>query len=253
MYVREIVLGEQRRYMQQDLRTAIRRSVQHRLAPRFQRRYSAVQHVVVETETNFLDLTALFLAENFAGAADFHIVRRKCETHAEILERFDRLEALHGIRTHRLAMRHDQVGICTMVRSANPSAQLVQLCESELVGTIDDDRIGVRNVDSRFDDRGTYEDIAASMVEIEHDVFEILLAHLSVSEFDSGLRHEPGDFLRRLRNSVDIVVHEINLPAATDLTQQSFRDEGIGPLPQKRLDREPFRRRCCDNRQFARS
>src|SRR3546814_5338899 len=54
----------------------------------------ARQQLGVHREADFLDLPGLVLTEQFAGTADFEIVRRQRKARAEIAQRFDRVEAL---------------------------------------------------------------------------------------------------------------------------------------------------------------
>src|SRR5207342_2996633 len=73
----------------------------------------------------------------------------------------------------------------TVMRAADATAQLVQLGEPELVGAVDDDRIGVGDVDARLDDRRAEQHVEALLVEVEHDAFEFALGHLPVGDADA--------------------------------------------------------------------
>ena len=80
--------------MQVDFRPVVQRPLEVRLAARLQRRDRALQHVHVHREADLLDLAALLLAEQLAGAADLQVVRGQHEAGAEFLQRLDGLEAL---------------------------------------------------------------------------------------------------------------------------------------------------------------
>ena len=49
----------------------------------------------------------------------------------------------------------EQVGVGLVVAAADTPTKLVQLCQSEFVGAVDDDGVGVGDVDAGFDDGGT--------------------------------------------------------------------------------------------------
>ncbi len=49
----------------------------------------------------------------------------------------------------------EQVGVGLVVAASDAPAKLVQLRQSEFVGAVDDDGVGVGNVDTGFDDGGT--------------------------------------------------------------------------------------------------
>ena len=69
-----------------------------------------------------------------------------------------------------------------MVRAADAAAQLVQLREAELVGAVDHDRVRGRHVDAAFDDGRAHQHVEAAVIEIDHQLLEIALAHLAVAD-----------------------------------------------------------------------
>ena len=92
--------------------------------------------------------------------------------------------------------RRDQVRVGLVVRATDATAQLVQLREAEAVRAVDDDRVGRRHVDAALDDRRAEQQVGAPVVEVEHDLLEVALAHLAVADHDARLRHELGELLR---------------------------------------------------------
>ena len=76
------------------------------------------------------------------------------------------------------------------MRTTDATAQLVQLGEAESVGAVDQDRIRGRYVDAGLDDRGADEQLEAPVVEVEHELLEIALAHLAVADADRRLGHQ---------------------------------------------------------------
>ncbi len=111
------------------------------------------------------------------------------------------------------------------MRAADAAAQLVQLREPEAVGALDDDRVRGRHVDAGLDDRRADEQVDALRVELAHHVLEIALGHLSVRDDDPRLGQKLGEALRGRRDRVDVVVQEIDLPAALQLAQRSLADD----------------------------
>src|SRR5450432_3803925 len=100
---------------------------------------------------------------------------RQGEAGAQLLERFQCFEALDGIGGHRLSRRRDQIGVCTMMRAANAASQLMDLREPESIGAVDDDGIGGRHVDAALDDRRTYQYVESTVIEVQHELFELAL------------------------------------------------------------------------------
>ena len=103
----------------------------------------------------------------------------------------------------------------------------MQLGEAELVGAMDDDRIGGGNVDAGLDDRGAKQQIDALLVEVSHHPFQLALVHLSVRDRDARFGKERGELFAHAPDRVDVVVQEVDLSAALELAQRRFaRDAG---------------------------
>src|SRR5690606_3162490 len=144
-------------------------------------RNGTVQQLVVERETDCLNLSALAFSEQLARAANLEVVCRERETGAESLQCLDRLEPFGGVGRQASQRRGDEISVGLMVRSADAPAQLMKLRKTEPVGAIDDDGIRRRYVDAALDDRRAHEHVEASVVEVERHVFECAFRHLAVS------------------------------------------------------------------------
>ena len=90
---------------------------------------------------------------------------------AQIFQRIYGFQTLYGIGRHHGFRWCQEVGIGTMVGASNAPAKLVQLCETEAIGPVDDDRIRRWHVDSTFHDRGAQEHVESPVIEVEHDLF----------------------------------------------------------------------------------
>src|SRR3546814_1512964 len=91
-----------------------------------------------------------------------------------------------------------------MMRAADATAQLVQLREAEMLGAIDQNRVGARYVDAGLDDRGADQDVEALVIEVEHHLFEFALAHLAVRETHASFRHQLLDLAREVFDVPDL-------------------------------------------------
>ena len=138
-----------------------------------------------------------------------------------------------------------------MVRAADAAAQLVELREAEAVGALDDDRVRGGHVDAGLDDRRADEQVDALRVEVAHHVLELALGHLAVRDGDPRLGHELREPLGGRRDRVDVVVQEVDLPAALQLAQRGLADDPARVRRDERLDREPPLRRRRDHREVA--
>ena len=122
-----------------------------------------------------------------------------------------------AIGRQRLLGRNQQVGVGAPVGAADAAAQLIQLRQAVPVGAVDDDRVGVRDVEAVLDDGGRDEHVEPVRDEVDHDLLERLLAHLPVADGDPRLRHELRDEVRHREDRLDAVVDEVDLAAALQL------------------------------------
>ena len=82
---------------------------------------------------------------------------------------------------HHLA-REKEVGVGLVLGAADPAAQLIEIGQPEAIGPIDDDGVGVRNIEAALDDRGADEDVDFPGDEALHDGFEFIRIHLAVAK-----------------------------------------------------------------------
>src|SRR3954452_21774144 len=98
-------------------------------------------------------MAVLLGAENVAGATDLEVGQRDLETGAQLGRVEDRLQSLPSDIRQLAALAVEQVRVGAAGRSADATAQLIELGESERVGAVDDDRVRVGYIQARLDDR----------------------------------------------------------------------------------------------------
>ena len=145
----------------------------------------------------------------------------------------------------------EQVRIGPPRRPPDPAPQLVQLGQPERVGAVDDDRVGVRDVEARLDDRRAHEDVGLARREGEHHLLELALGHLAVADDDARLGQQPAQLLGLRLDRLDPVVDEEHLAAAVELAQDRVAHEARRRLRDARLDRQPVLRRRLDDAHVA--
>ena len=97
-------------------------------------------------------LAALLITQQFAGTANLQVVRGQQVTRTQVTRRLYRFQPFGGIRSDGRAGRAHEVGVGLVVGAANAASQLVQLGQAEFVGALDDNGVGVGNIDAGFDD-----------------------------------------------------------------------------------------------------
>src|SRR4029079_12019084 len=96
-------------------------------------------------------------------------------------------------------------------------AELVELCEPEMIGAIDEHRVRVRHVETALDDERGDENVDLPADEAMHDVLELALAHLAVRDGDARARHDATHAIGVCDDRLDAVVDEEHLPAEIEL------------------------------------
>ena len=142
------------------------------------------------------------------------ILRRQAVAAAQLGKLAERLQPLAGVRGDRLQARDEQVGVGALGRAPHPPADLVQLREPEVVGPIDDDGVGRRDVQPGLDDRGADEHVDLARDEVGHDGLEPAIPHLAVGDGGPGLRHDLADEALHGRQAFYPIVQEVDLPPA---------------------------------------
>ena len=246
--VRQIVRGNQCLGVQVDLRDPLQRRIhvgQVAAAQRFDR---AAQQLRVQAEPHAVDLPALLVAQKLPGAANFQVVGGQLIARAQISGRLDGLQSFARVAAQGRGRRAQQIRISLVMRTADAPAQLVQLGQTETIGAIDDDGVGVGDVDTRLDNRRAQQNMVALVIEVGHNALELRLGHLPVGDGDRQLRQQFAQRPRALVDTAHVIVHIKHLTAAQGLAQHRLFDQSAIALAHKGLDRQAPRGRGGDDR-----
>ena len=145
----------------------------------------------------------------------------------------------------------EEVRVREPVAAADAAADLVELDEAELVGALDDQRVRLRDVEARLDDRRRDEHVRVAGEEREHLVLELALRHLAVRDEEAQVRAELPELLRRLLDRLDAVVQVERLAVALDLALERLLDQLFVVLADVGADRPAALRRRLDHRDVA--
>ena len=151
-------------------------------------------------------MARLLRAEQVAGAADLEVAHRDREAGAELGVVGERREPCARLGRQLTRLRIEEVGVRELVAAADAPADLVELREPELVGALDDQRVRLRDVEPRLDDRRRDEHVGVAGEELQHLVLELALRHLAVRDEEAEVRAELLQLLRGLLDRLDAVV-----------------------------------------------
>jgi hypothetical protein len=137
------------------------------------------------------------------------------------------------------------------VRAADAPADLVELGEPEGVRPLDDQRVRLRNVEARLDDRRRDEDVGVAAQEAEHALLQVALAHLAVCHEHAQVRRQPFELGGRLVDRLDPVVQVERLAATRVLALERRADQVLVVLADVCSDRASALGRRLDDRDVA--
>ena len=196
-------------------------------------------------------MAGLLGAEQVAGAADLQVAHRDGEAAPELGVVGEGGEPRPRLRRQLLAVGVEEVGVGQGVAPADPPANLVELRQPERVGPLDDERVGLRDVEAGLDDRRRDEDVRVAGEEREHVALELPLGHLAVRDQEAELGAELPEVLGRLLDRLDAVVEVEGLAAAGVLSQQRVAHQLLLVLADVGSDRAAPQRRRLDDADVA--
>src|SRR4051812_10197773 len=135
-------------------------------------------------------MARLLPTENVPGTSKLEVQCRETKACSKIREFSYRTQSPPSDGCQLQLARDQQISVCTSIRTSDPAAQLIQLRQSVIIGPIDDDRVGPRNVDAVLDDRRRDEHIVLVVDEGQHYVLHLLLIHLAVADSDASIGHD---------------------------------------------------------------
>jgi hypothetical protein len=151
-------------------------------------------------------VAGLLVTEEIPRTPDLEVAHRDREAGAELGVVRERGESRSRFRGQLGHVGIEEIRVGRQVGSADPAPDLVQLRQAQLIGALDDQCVGLRNVETGFDDRRRDEHVSVAAQERVHLLLELALAHLSVRDEEAQLRCELTKLLRRLVDRLDAVV-----------------------------------------------
>lgn len=185
-------------------------------------------------------MTGLLPAEKVAGSADLQVLHRHLDPGTEIGVRGNGREPVVGGFGQRLLRGVQEVGVSTLTTAPHAAAQLVGLGKAELVGPLDDQGVGVGDVEAGLHDRGADQDVELLVPEVLDDPLELVFAHPAVGHAHSRLRHQFLQVSGGLGDRLHPVVHIEDLALTQQLAADGSRHLALLVLAHEGQDRMAF-------------
>ena len=132
-----------------------------------------------------------------------------------------------------------QVGVGLVMAAPHPAAQLVQLGQAKFVGTMNQDGVGVGDVDAGFDNGRAQQHIEAALVKVAHHLLQLALAQLAVGHADARFRQQFGQPFAHVFDGFHFVVQIKHLAATLQFAQHGFAHHAGAVRADKGFHRQP--------------
>ena len=123
-------------------------------------------------------------------AANFEVAHGNAKARAQLVAAFKQgFQTAPGIEGQGGMPIIEEIAVASDRAAAHPPPQLIKLSQSEVVGPVNDDRIGPAYVQPILDNRCANENIDFSVRKTDHRVLQLALGHLAVGDGHYRLRN----------------------------------------------------------------
>ena len=185
-----------------------------------------------------MDVAGLLSAQEVARAPQLQVHGGHAEARAQLGEVLQGLQPAAGVLADLVLGRDQQVGVGRHIAAAHAAPQLVELAEAEGVGAVDDEGVGVGDVEAVLHDGGGHQHIHAALHEGQHHLLQALVRELPVAHGDAGVRHQLPHPRSDGDDGLHAVVDEVDLAAAAQLELDGGLHELVAPGRHHGLDGE---------------
>ena len=184
-----------------------------------------VENFLVCLVSQVADESALLCTEQVSGTADVQVLHGDVDAAAQFAEVLEGLQSAACVRRQGGQWWRKQVAECLSVAASHTSTHLVEVAESEVMCRVDDDGVGVGNVDAVFHDGRREQHVVVVVREVEHYLLQLLGLHLSVAHSHAAVWHVLQYHVFQLPQIIDAVVDKEHLSVAAHLEVNGIGDD----------------------------
>ena len=214
--------------------------------------HGLIQKAAVHLKAHAGNVPVLLGTQKVTGTPDFQVTHGNLEACPQLCKFLDGLQALFRHLAENLVLLIQQVGIGKVIGTPHPAPHLVELRQAKSIRIINNNRVGVGNIQPAFDNAGSQQNIVLALVELHHDTLQLCLRHLAVGNLNHCIRHDFLQLQLHLLNGFHPVVDKINLSPPLQLPVDGVPDDAVAVFHNVGLHREAFLRRRADNAHIPR-
>ena len=150
--------------------------------------------------------SALFGTQQIASATNVQVLHSNVDATAEVGEILNGLQATACVIGKRRKRRREQVTEGLAIATPYATAHLVEVRKSKVMGIVNNNGVGIRNVDTALDDGGGEKHIVIVIHEIEDNLLQLFGLHLPVTDAHTAIGDVALDECFQLQEVLDAVV-----------------------------------------------
>ena len=141
----------------------------------------------------------------------------------QITEVLNRLQASFSFCRQTAQRRRQQIAESLFVTASYPSTHLMEITQSKVLRLIDNDSVGIRNINTTFDDCSCQEYIIVVVDKIQNNLLQLCRFHLSMSNRYTAIRDMTFDHRFQFRQVRNPVIDKEDLTIAAHLKIDGIR------------------------------
>ena len=144
-------------------------------------------------------------------------------TTSQITKVFNRLKTSPSFGCQTTQRRSQQITKSFLVATSYPSTHLMEITQSKILRLIDNDSVGIRNINTTFDDCSCQEYIIVVVDKIQNNLLQLCRFHLSMSNRYTAIRDMTFDHRFQFRQVRNPVIDKEDLTVAAHLKIDGIR------------------------------
>ena len=193
----------------------------------------------------------LFCSKQVSGSTYIQILHSDMDATPQITEVLNRLQASFSFCRQTAQRRRQQIAESLFVTASYPSTHLMEVTQTKVLRLVDNDRIGIRNIDTALYDSSRQKHIIVIIDKVKNDLFQLCGFHLSMPDSNTAIGNMTFDHRFQFRKVRNPVVDKENLTVATHLKINRVRNHFLIEGMYFCLNRIAVRRRRRDYTQVA--
>ena len=212
-----------------------------------------LEQAAVEVVADVGDVSALLGAQHVARPADLEVAHGDLKAGAQVAELLQRAQPAAGEVADLALLGEHQVAVGLDARAADASAELVHLAQPVMVGAVEEQGVGARDVEPVLDEGRGHQHVGVVLHEGQHALLDLVLGQLAVDDEHPRPGHPLAHLVGEAVDGPHPVVDEVDLAFAGQLALDRALEQLRAARHDLGLDRRAPGRRGVEDRDVPRA